>query len=181
MRVAAAGKELFGQRDQRDVFAQGLIRVGIDRAGAWRPDGGPSKGLLHADARRSGEYIFVSGSALPTKCLIRRILRQQPTEVGLRTEVARRSKTVQSEIVSLRALEGVVPLITNEGKTWTSHTRRKRQQRYFARREACRKITRIDSPEIEAIRNRTRSRPRAWFRSRVPNLLPHIDLSLQPL
>src|SRR5271154_3127038 len=101
MRVATAGKELFGQRDGRDVGTGGFAG-GIQRAGAGWQNPRTSKGLLHANAGRPGEDELVPRLALASKGVIGGILRQDASEVGLGAEVGGRNKTIQREVASLR-------------------------------------------------------------------------------
>src|SRR5690349_12132978 len=132
MRVAAAGKELFRQRDQRDALAYRLVGVWINGARSRRHDAGASEGLLQSDGRRAGEYELMPWLSLSAESLVGGILHQRAAEIGFGSEIARGGKTIEREVVALGAFQGVVTLVANESEARTSHAHGKREERDFA-------------------------------------------------
>src|SRR5580658_10363098 len=151
MRVAPAGKELFGQRDGGDVGTGGLAG-GIERAGAGRQNLGPPERLLHANTRRPGKYELMSRFAFSSKSVIRGMLPEHAAKVGFRSEIAGRDESIQHEIASFRAFQRIVPLVVDERETRTAHAGGKRENRNFAGRKTLREVAGFHQAKIPAIR-----------------------------
>src|SRR5579862_1990104 len=143
MRVAAAGEELFRQRNERNPFANCLPRA-IQRTGAWRDDSGASIGLLQADTGGTGEDVLMPRLAFAPKRIVGGMLKQGAAEVGLRSEVGGRSKCIQREVGSFRALQRVVALVVDKREAGPSYACGKREQSDFAGVKAFREVTRFN-------------------------------------
>src|SRR5579863_10190703 len=99
MRVAAASKELFRQRDQGNPLAYRFIGVRINGTSSRRPNHGPAKGLLYANGSRPGEHPLMAGLTLAAKGVVSGVLRQQSTIIRLRSEVSVCRKGDHREVV----------------------------------------------------------------------------------
>src|SRR5258708_24799297 len=151
MRVATAGEKLFRQRNQRNPGTDRFVRVGISRTRPRRKNPCTSEWLLQSDAGGPGKDILSCRFAFAAERLIGRVLRQQAPEIRFRPKVAGGYKTVQSEIVSLGTFQRIVPLITNVGKSRSTHASRQRQQRELAGVKIVGKIAGPHPAEIEAV------------------------------
>src|SRR5579864_3365828 len=196
MRVATAGKELFGKRDG-GKFRTRRLAHGVERASSGRQDPRSFKGLHRPQRRRACQYEVTLGLALASKGMIGRILRQSATEIcgqgqgfasrrrlwrfGSRTEEAGGQEGVEREVVAFGALQGIVALIVDVGKSRAAHARRQRQNGDFARGELLRDGSRLNNPVIEAVRNPVVPGARPGFGAGISELLPPSDLSFQPL
>src|ERR1035441_9696141 len=131
MGVSAARKELLGQRDGCEVGTGRLPRR-IQRTRTGRQNPGFVNRLLHADGRRTGEHVLMTGLALASKGVIGGILRQRAAEIGFSSKVLGRSKTIEREITPLRAFEGIVTFVTDVGEPRTAYACRQGEDRDFA-------------------------------------------------
>src|SRR5579864_7442798 len=151
MGVSAAGKELFGQRDQGEACARSLARLGIDGTCPRRNYARAPEWLLQADCGRAGEDELMASFALAPKCLVGGILCQNPAEVGLRAEKVSGHKAVESEVVAFRALERVVTLVADKGEAGTPDSSWKRKQLNFTSVDAFREVAGSYSAELQSI------------------------------
>ena len=69
----------------------------------------------------------------------------------------------------------------DEGETWTSYARRKRENRDFTGGEALSEVVRLDQTKIHSIGQRIGSGARTRLGPGIPELLAKIDLPLQAL
>ena len=137
--------------------------------------------MLHANAGRAGKYQLPSRLPFSSESLISRVLRQHATEIGLRAEIPGRSEAVQSEEVSLCALQRIVPLIPDVCESRPSDSGRrgiKRDQILVLTKRGC-KVAGLHPPKIKAVGDGARSGARAWLSTSASYLLPQINLSLQ--
>src|SRR5271157_1009964 len=125
MGVAAAGKELFRQRDGRSIGASGFARL-VQRARSGRQNFCAPEWLFQPNRRGSSEHKLMSSLTFAAERLIGGVLRQSPAKVGVHvahrrfragTKVTRCRKRVEREIVPFRTLQRIVPLVSDEGKT----------------------------------------------------------------
>src|SRR5271165_4965565 len=119
--------------------------------------------------------------ALATECVIRGMLRQRAAEIGFRSEVGGRGKSIQREVASFGAFQRIVPLVVDESETGAVHTGRKRENRNFTGRKPLGEVAGFLPAEIPAIGNRIGSGSGPWLDAGVPELLPQVDLAFQPL
>src|SRR6202051_440855 len=171
MGVAAAGKKNFRQRDDGDIRS---ARCGqfADLTGSGRQNPRASIHLFQADGSGPGKHKLMVGTP---EGIISGILGESAAVIRLRANVTRRGETIEREILSLGALQRVIPLVVNESEARASNDCGQGKQIKLSWGKIGSKIAGFDTPVIEPISNRVRV-----IRLLLAYLLPQIDLSFQP-
>ena len=126
MRVPTARKKLLWQRDQREILAgrfAGRIQTGRIQRSNFRP----ANRLLKTDGCRTSQTRTGVHLTLAAKGVVGGILGQQAGKIRFRAQDSSSDETVQREVVSFRALQRVITLVANEGKSRSPDSSGQRQ------------------------------------------------------
>src|SRR5215468_3385374 len=99
MRVAAAGKKTFRERDESGTRGRGLVGFKGD---------GVAERILNAEARGTRKDKTLLGRAVLAELVVVGILQQDAAKVGFRTEVAGGNSSVECRIGALCGFERAV-------------------------------------------------------------------------
>src|SRR5580704_8562593 len=179
VRVAPTRKKLFLQWDGGNAHA-GLFPRYAGWARSRRENLGPSEGLFEAHAGRTRKHKLMPRLSL-AKHVIAGILAESASEIGFRAKISGSGEAIEREVVSLCALEGIVPLVVNKGETRASDTGGKRQNRNLIGREPLGEVAGLHPTKIPAIGKRIRPRASPRPDTGVSELLPQVDLAFEPL
>src|SRR6266853_455825 len=128
MRVSAAAKEKFRQRNYRDAgWADALSSLGVGGAGSGGQYPGVSERLLQSNRRGACKHVASPRTSFPSEGVIGGVLCDGAPEVGLRAEVTGRREGIQREVRAFRTFQWVSAFVANVSKAGAAHARRQRQ------------------------------------------------------
>src|ERR1700722_3300879 len=172
MRVAATGKKNFRQGDDLSTRTAERGQV-TDLAGPGWQDARSTINLLRAKSGGASKNELMVGVA---EGVVGGVLGENASEIRLRPYIAGSGGTVESQILSGRAFEGVIALVMDEGEAGTGDTSRQGEQAEGGRGEIRSEVAGFYAAVIEAVSDGI-----GLIGFQPSKLLAQIDFSFQSL